>query len=202
MVRFLRIWGAVLLVAVTALLAGGGPAAAAAGPLDMTWTPGLVTADFDPGHVAQRCPAGWDTRQAAILSAVGGVGELTYQGQTYAATVDQSHCSLPLPHTSSPADLLARDVTPIDIEAGRMTITTSVGQLFVNYRAPGVFRGDLTFVGYNKHVFNGPYTVTGGTGLFANAAGDGHLHGFAEGGAGAPVTGGLGTLNGSLRLAG
>lgn len=185
----------------TALLIGG-PASAAGNAMRMTWTPGAVSVDFNPLHVAQRCPTGWAERGGGLVTATGGSGELTYQGRTISVTVDQSHCSLPRPHEKSVADLLARTVTPIDIEAGQMAITSASGELDLTYRAPGVFKGDLTFVGYNLHTFNGPYAITGGTHEFASATGNGHLHGFAEGGEGAPVTGGEGTLNGSLRLGG
>lgn len=200
MTRLFRVLFAVLLTGAALLTAGS--ASAAGNAMRMTWTPGAVTANFNPVDVAQRCPAGWAERGAAIVTSTGGSGELTYQGRTVRVTVNQSHCSLPRPHAKTMADLFARTVTPIDIESGRMAIISSSGDLTLNYRAPGVFKGDLTFVGYNVHTFNGPYTITGGTGLFTGASGNGHLQGIAEGGQGAPVSGGEGTLNGSLRLAG
>jgi hypothetical protein len=166
----------------------------------MTWTPTTIAANFDHNAVAARCPAGWADRGAALLSTTG-VGKLTYAGHTVDVTIAQSHCTLPRP-PQPPEELFARKVTPLDIEAGQMTIHSSSGDLSLYYRAPGVLKGDLTLVGYNMHTFNGPYAVTGGTGAFTGASGDGHLAGYAGGQGGPAGLTGAGTLFGSLRLAG
>lgn len=60
-----------------------------------------------------------------------------------------------------------------------MVLATPAGdQLFLDYRAPGAIKGDL--FGLNTHTFNGPYTITGGTGHFEGATGHGALFGEVQ----------------------
>ncbi len=137
-------------------------------------------------------------RGAGIISSTG-VGELTYAGETVAASFVDSHCTVPRP-SQPPEVLFARSVIPLDIEAGQLTASTGAGTLTFAYRAPGVFKGDLTLVGPNMHTFNGPYATTGGTGAFEGASGNGHFGGSAGGEGGPAGIGGSITIKGSLRL--
>jgi hypothetical protein len=78
-----------------------------------------------------------------------------------------------------------------------MVLATPAGdELFIDYRAPGVIKGNL--FGANTHTFHGPYSITGGTGIFAGASG----HGATNGQVSATATGFSGgwVMHGTLRV--
>ena len=150
----------------------------------------------DPNQVRANCPAGFAERGALLLRTQETVqAESDVYSGSMQSLADQ-HCSVPRPPMSTWLDG-SRDVTPIQLEAGRMTLATSAGhQLFISYRAPGVIKGDL--FGLNTHTFNGSYTITGGTGIFAGATGHGSLTGEVQ----ATATGFTGgwTMHGTIRV--
>jgi hypothetical protein len=80
-----------------------------------------------------------------------------------------------------------------------MTLAAPGGTLEIAYEAPGVVHGPV-LLGPNVHTANGPYTITGGTGIFEGATGHGHF------GATGVFDGSVFdinlTLNGSLQLPG
>lgn len=133
----------------------------------------------DPDQVAANCPAGFVERGGRLLltQETVQVESDVYTGTMQ--TVADQHCSVPRPPMFTWIDG-SRTVIPIEFEAGQMTLATQAGdELFVSYRAPGVLKGDL--FGLNTHTFNGPYTITGGTGIFAGASGHGSLSGEIQG---------------------
>lgn len=152
----------------------------------------------DPAQVAANCPAGFAERGALLLRTVETVEVQTrvYSGTMHSVT-DQ-HCSVPRPPMSKWIDG-SKKVIPIQLEAGQMTLRTPSGDLlYISYRAPGVIKGDL--FGLNTHTFHGPYTITGGTGVFAGATGHGSLAGQVLGTA-TGYTGGW-EMHGTLRVPG
>lgn len=163
-------------VLAAAMMAFAAPAAAATSTLRM-WTTqaAIVGLTGDPAVVAASCPAGFAERGALVISSqeTVQVESAVYSGTMHSIT-DQ-HCSVPRPPMSTWADG-TRKVTPIQMEAGHLVLATPAGdELFVDYRGPGVIKGEL--FGANTHTFNGPYTVTGGTGIFEGATGHGSLTG-------------------------
>jgi hypothetical protein len=150
----------------------------------------IVGFSIDPTAVAGRCPPAFpqtppEWAQAILRSA--GSGTLASAAYTGPVTFTAEHCTVIVVVTEH-AQAVVR------IRAGLMTITTPGGDtLSLAYEAPGVFRGDLFLVGPREHVGNGPYTITGGTGVFAGATGHGHMNVQDQGGPTAPLT-----LNGSL----
>lgn len=131
-----------------------------------------VNVIFDPATVAARCPPG--SPQALVQSA--GSGELT--SGAYAGAVDWSdeHCSLLRVVTK-------HEVAPVQDDSGLLTLVTPGGDvLHIAYESPGVFTGDLSLAGSWQHRGNGPYTTIHGTGIFAGAAGHGHMGFFDDSG--------------------
>jgi hypothetical protein len=186
-------------VLVAALMLTSAAQVAAAGNAvraSMTGTPAGV--NFDPAAVAERCPADFVGVGAIVQSA--GSGELASEAYTGPVTYTDEHCTRP---RQAPPDVFAREVTPLLIAAGMMTLATPTGDtLNLEFTNPGVLKGDLTLAGFNRHTFNGPYTITGGTGIFAGASGHGQIGGVAEGEGG---PGGIVItldLHGSLRVPG
>lgn len=177
-----------------ALMLVAAPASAVTSTFYAQTTQMTVTGfDMDPTVVAANCPAGFAERLGAVITAQATVQVESdvYAGTLYAA--DQ-HCSVPRPPVSTWIDG-TRKVTPIEMEAGHMVLATTEGdELFVDYRAPGVIKGEL--LGLNTHTFNGPYTITGGTGTFEGATGHGHLSGEVQATA-TGFTGGF-TLHGTI----
>ena len=176
-----------------ALMLVGAAPAAAANAMTASLELSIVGFTIDPDAVAARCPPVFPEAPAewphAILQSAG-TGTMTSEAYTGPITISESHCSMVLAVSE-------HQVAVVLIRAGRLTAVTPGGDtLTVAYRAPGVFKGDLTLVGARLHVANGPYTVTGGTGVLAGASGHGHIHVFDDGG----PTGSL-TLNGSLAVA-
>jgi hypothetical protein len=155
------------------------PAAAATSTFRAATTQAAVVAVIsDPAQIAANCPAGFAERGALLLKSqfTVQVESAVYSG-TMQSLSDQ-HCSVPRPPMSTWIDG-TRTVTPIQMEAGHMVLATPVGdQLFLDYRAPGVIKGDL--FGLNTHTFNGPFTITGGTGIFERATGHGALFGEVQ----------------------
>jgi hypothetical protein len=182
MIKLLRV--AVLLAALTVV---GATAAAAGNAMKASLPQGsIVGFNQDPDALAARCPPGYP--QAIVQSVLMGV--FTSEAYTGPVTASSEHCSLLLVVTE-------HDLAVIQIDAGVLTLRTPGGdELYATYKAPGVFTGDLTLVGPNQHRANGPYTITGGTGVFSGASGHGHL-GILGG-----SEGGTWELNGSLRLPG
>lgn len=175
MKRLLRLVAAVA----AALMLLAAPAAAITSTFRAATTQAVVVAvTGDPAQIAANCPAGFAERGALLLKS-----QFTVQVEsdvfsgTMHSLADQ-HCSVPRP----PMDTWingTRTVTPIEMEAGHMVLATSAGdELFLDYRAPGVIKGDL--FGLNTHTFNGPYTITGGTGVFEGATGHGALFGEVQ----------------------
>ncbi len=182
MTKLLRV--AALLAALTVVVAT--PAAAGDAMTASLPEGSIVGFNLDPDDVAARCPPGYP--QAIVQSAQSGV--LTSEAYTGPVTASSEHCSLLLVVTE-------HDLAVIQIDAGELTLVTPDGdELYAAYKAPGVFTGDLTLVGPSQHRANGPYTITGGIGVFAGASGHGHLGIFADSEAG------TWEMNGSLRLPG
>ena len=168
-----------LAAATAAVMLVAAPAAAATSTFRARTTQAAVVAVIsDPGQIAANCPAGFAERGALLLKS-----QFTVQVESdvFSGTmqsVSDQHCSVPRPpmHTWIGG---TRTVTPIEMEAGHMVLASPSGdQLFLDYRAPGVIKGDL--FGLNTHTFNGPYTITGGTGLFEGASGHGALFGEVQ----------------------
>lgn len=180
-----------------ALMLLAAPAAAATSTFRAATTQVAVVALInDPVQVAANCPAGFAERGALLVKS-----QLTFQVESdvYSGTMQSlsdQHCSVPRPPMSTWIDG-TRTVTPLEMEAGHMVLATPAGdQLFLDYRAPGVIKGDL--FGLNTHTFNGPYTITGGTGIFEGATGHGALFGEVQ----ATATGFTGgsTMNGTISV--
>lgn len=192
-----------LVIAVAAAMLLAAPAVAAAGTFRVSTTRFSVVDVIgdSPDEVAQvvaNCPAGFAERGALIIKSqfTVQVESNVYTG-TMQSVADQ-HCSVPRPPMSTWIDG-SRKVTPIDMEAGHMVLATPSGdRLFLDYRAPGVIKGDL--FGANTHSFNGPYTITGGTGIFAGATGQGDFSGDVQ----ATVSGFTGgwTMHGTINVPG
>jgi hypothetical protein len=179
-----RLFRVAALLAALALLAAS-PAAAAT-PLRASLEGHIVGFNQDPAAVAARCPPG---SPQAILQ-IAGSGVLTSEAYAGPVEFSEEHCSLLLVVTN-------HDLAVGYIRAGLMTMVTPGGDtLSFAYKLPGVFTGDLTLVGPSEHSANGPFTITGGTGIFAGASGHGHVGGLAD-----STSAGIG-LNGSLQLPG
>ena len=182
MIKLLQV--AVLLGALTVV---GATPAATGNAMTASLPEGFIVGfNQDPAAVAARCPPGYP--QAIVQSEQSGV--LTSGAYTGPVTASSEHCSLLLVVTE-------HELAVIRIDAGVLTLVTPDGdELHATYKAPGVFTGDLTLVGPSQHRANGPYTITGGTGIFAGASGHGHLGILAD------SEGGTWDLNGSLELPG
>jgi hypothetical protein len=173
------------------------PAAAATSTFHARTTQmAVVGLSFDRGVVAANCPAGFAERGGAFLTTqeTVHVDSEVFSGTLH--SVSDQHCSVPRPPMSTWIDG-TRKVTPIELEAGHMVLATEYGdQLVLDYRAPGVIKGDL--LGVNTHTFNGSYTVTGGTGIFAGATGHGNVSGEVQ----ATATGFTGgwTMHGTISV--
>lgn len=184
-----------------AVMLVAGPAAAAASTF-RAWTTQFSVVDVvgdTPDELAQvvaNCPAGFAERGALIIKSQFAV---QVESDVYTGTmqsVSDQHCSVPRPPMSTWIDG-SRKVTPIDMEAGHMVLATPEGdQLFLDYRGPGVIKGNL--FGANTHSFNGPYTITGGTGIFTGATGHGDFSGDVQ----ATTTGftGAWTMHGTIKV--
>lgn len=184
---------AVMALALTLVAA---PASAATSTFYAQSTQIMVTGfDTDPTVVAANCPAGFAERLGAVIT---GQGTVLVESDVYGGTlygVDQ-HCSVPRPPVSTWIDG-TRKVTPLEYEAGHLVLATPSGdELFIDYRAPGVIKGEI--FGLNTHTFNGPYTITGGTGIFEGATGHGNYSGEVQ----ATATGYTGgwTMHGTIRV--
>lgn len=173
------------------------PASADTSTFDARTTQMAVTSfTMDPAIVAANCPDGFVARQGALLTTQETVQVDTDVYSGTLQTLSDQHCSVPRPPVSTWIDG-TRKVTPIELEAGHMVLATPSGdELFLDYRAPGVIKGDL--FGLNTHTFNGPYTITGGTGIFEGATGQGNVSGEVE----ATATGFTGgwTMHGTMSL--
>ncbi len=175
----------------------GAPASAATTTFRAaTITMAVTSLSPDRAVVEANCPEGFADRGALFITSeeTVDVESEVYTGSMH--TVSDHHCSVPGPPESVWTDGLAT-VTPIELEAGHMVLATPAGdRLSLDYRAPGVIKGDL--LGANTHTFSGPYTVTGGTGLFTGATGRGRLDGEVQA-TGTGFTGGW-RLNGTLHV--
>lgn len=139
----------------------------------------VLSFSLDTTVVAANCPAGFAERGGGLLTT-----EETVQVESdvYSGTlqsVSDQHCSVPRPPMATWVDG-SRKVTPIELEAGHMVLAapSGDGQLFIDYRAPGVIKGAL--FGLNTHTLHGPYTITGGTGIFEGASGHGVISGEVQ----------------------
>src|SRR5512133_37842 len=152
--------------AAAAMMAFAAPAAAATSTFRARTTQASIVAVIsDPAQIAANCPAGFVERGALLLKS-----QFTVQVESdvYSGTMQSladQHCSVPRPPMATWIEG-TRTVTPIEMEAGHLVLATPAGdELFLDYRGPGVIKGDL--FGLNTHTFNGPYTITGGTGISA-----------------------------------
>lgn len=138
----------------------------------------LTLFTLDPALVAANCPAGFVERGGGFITEV---ETMQVESAVYTGTlqsVSDQHCSVPRPPVSTWVNG-QRKVTPIELEAGHMVLATPAGdELFIDYRAPGVIKGDL--FGANTHTVHGPYTITGGTGIFNGATGHGEVSGQVQ----------------------
>jgi hypothetical protein len=128
----------------------------------------IMPGDVFPDEVLARC--GPSMPQAIVGGTAS--GQMVSDVYTGPITVTDQHCTL--------LRLANAQTAVASIHSGQMTIeaTEGPGTLEITYKAPGVMHGDA-FFGPNVHTFNGPYTITGGTGIFAGATGHGHLGGSA-----------------------
>jgi hypothetical protein len=162
--------------------------AAAAGPIRATFSEAGNQIGFnpDPVAVAARCPGGADW-----ITSGAGSGELSSAVYSGTYTLTNEHCAtLTVPgydrgHIIGKAD------------AGVMTMHTPVGQLHLRYKGTFVLFGDPRTGSYVS-VVHLEFTVTGGTGDFAGARGDGSLKVVDRLVAGSESQ--TGELNGSLIL--
>ncbi len=181
MTKLLRV--AVLLAALTVV---GATPAAAGNAMTASLEGFVVGFNQDPDAVAARCPPGFP--QAIVQTA--GSGVLTSEAYTGPVAYSSEHCTLLLVVTE-------HDLAVTRADAGELTLVKPDGdELYAAYKQPGVFTGDLTLVGPSQHRANGPYTITGGTGIFAGASGHGHVFGLGQG------VGVTLEMNGSLQLPG
>jgi hypothetical protein len=155
MTRLLRVTALVM----TLVLAGAWPATAAE-PMRASLQGITVGFSADPGALAARCPAGseWILRTA-------GSGQLS--SEAYAGSVDYSteHCSRVLAGTM-PGHAVGK------IAAGLLTLVTPGGdELYAAYEGTFVFNGDVA-VAWRSDVHQS-FAITGGTGVFAGASGNG-----------------------------
>lgn len=186
------------LVAVVALglMLVAAPASAATSTFYAQSTQIAVTGfDTDPAVVAANCPTGFVERLGAVIT---GEGTVVVESDVYSGAMDSSdvHCSVPRPPVPTWIDD-TRKVTPIEYEVGHLILATPSGdELFIEYRAPGVMKGEI--FGLNTHTFNGPYTITGGTGIFEGATGHGHYSGEVQATA-TGYTGGT-TMHGTISV--
>jgi hypothetical protein len=182
-----------------ALMVLASPAAAGTSTFSAETTQfAIVGVSGDPGRITAECPPGFLQRQALIIESreTVQVESAVFNG-TMTTILDQ-HCSVPRPPVANWGDG-SRAVTPIEMEAGHMTLQADNGDLlYLDYRGPGVLKGDI--FGLNTHTFNGPFTITGGTGVFTGASGHGHLAGQAQ----ATATGFTGgwNVNGEITVPG
>lgn len=179
------------------LMMAATPAGAATSTFRAQSTEMRVTSlSFDPDVVAANCPAGFAERGGAFLTEE---ETMQVESSVYTGTlqsVSDQHCSVPRPPMSTWVDG-TRKATPIELEAGHMVLATPAGdQLFIDYRAPGVIKGAL--FGANTHTAHGPYTITGGTGIFEGATGHGEVTGEVQ----ATATGFIGelTMRGTINV--
>ena len=150
--------------AVTAAFAGGNA-------LRASLQGNVVGINEDPAAVAVRCPdAGGDPQAIVRVAGSGGLASAVYSGPV---AFSAEHCTRLLVMTE-------HDVIVTQGRAGLLTLATPQGdELHAAYTQPGVLKGDL--FGANEHSANGPYTITGGTGVFRGASGHGNIGALAEG---------------------
>ena len=186
--RRTRVLGATALLAVLVLV-GTTPATAGVA-MRASWTVDSIyvaPGDLFPEEVEARCGS------AEFQAIVGGTasGEMTSEVYTGPITLVGEHCTLLVKIRNDGLLSVAH------IRLGEMTLlaTEAVGTLEMAFKAPGVIHGDV-FLGPNVHTYNGPYRITGGTGIFEGATGHGHIGGVGEfDGTAFDITE---TLNGSL----
>ncbi len=172
--RRTRVLGATALLAALVLVGTTPATAGVAMRASMTVDPGsvyLLPGDFFPDEVEERCGS------AEFQAIVGGSasGEMRSGVYTGPFTLTDEHCTRLVNIRNDGLLSVAH------IRLGEMTLTATEaeGTLEISYKAPGVIHGDV-FVGPNVHTYNGPYTVTGGTGIFDGATGHGHIGGVGE----------------------
>ena len=155
--------GALAAFAVTAAAAGNAMRAS------MTVDPStlyVIPGDLFPAPVSARCgPA----LPQAIVGATAS-GEMTSEVYTGPFTMTEEHCTLLVNITNDGQLAVAH------VRLGEMTLAAPGGTLEIAFEAPGVIHGPV-FLGPNVHTSNGPYTITGGTGIFEGATGHGHIGG-------------------------
>jgi hypothetical protein len=151
---------------VAALMLAGGTQAAAGNAMSASLEGTVVSVNTDPAAVATRCPAGFN----AIVQTEGS-GELTSGAYTGPVDYSSEHCVRFLVVTN-------HELAVIKLGAGVLTIVTPDGdELHAAYTQTGVLTGGVTGVSSN----NGPFTITGGTEVFAGASGHGHVSANADG---------------------
>lgn len=179
----------IVLVVATLLLIGAAPAAIGRShSLKATFEGPTNPPIRDEGAVAARCPDGSEWIFGGF-----GTGTMTSAVYTGGFVYENDHCSRWV--AFDPERSTGRYVGKA--AAGIMTVTTPAGDEFVlEYDGTWVFEGSLAgappeFVAD----INMRYTIVGGTGVFAEASGNGRLF----------VTGGIyltGLINGSLHVSG
>jgi hypothetical protein len=164
-----KLLAAAVLLAALAAFAVTAAASSVAMRASMTVDPStlyVMPSDFFPAEVAARCGP------ALPQGIVGGTasGEMTSEVYTGPLTATDEHCTL-LVNVTNDGQLAVAHV-----RLGEMTLAAPGGTLEIAYEAPGVIHGPV-FLGPNVHTGNGPYTITGGTGIFEGATGHGHFSG-------------------------
>jgi hypothetical protein len=164
-----KLLAAAVLLAALAAFAVTAAAASVAMTASMTVDPStlyIIPSDLFPVQVAARCGP------ALPQGIVGGTasGEMTSEVYTGPFTLTDEHCTL-LVNIRNDGQLAVAHV-----RLGEMTLAVPGGTLEIAYEAPGVIHGPV-FLGPNVHTGNGPYTITGGTGIFDGATGHGHFSG-------------------------
>ena len=153
--------GVAALVA-TLMLVGASPVTAAGvikASLEVTW----LNVIGDPEAVAGRC--GPEVPQVIVRGA--GTGELTSEVYTGPIGWVEEHCTVGVDQASA-------GVLVDRIHTAFVTISTPGGEFSYAYEATGVFTGVYGIVPW-RHTGEGPYTITGGSGIFDGATGHGHL---------------------------
>lgn len=148
---------------VVALVVVGAWPASAASPMRASLVVSGANVTFDPETVVARC--GPRVPQGLVES--WGSGELTSEAYSGPVRFEDVHCTVLAVQT--PAEVAA-----IRIHAGLLTIITPHGEFSLAFEAPGVFTGVFGVVPW-RHTGDGPYTITGGTGIFAGVSGHGHV---------------------------